>query len=158
MRVETLYPPLTHTLCSAMFQKPRFSLLSEFWAISLKNCKNYSCELVLWDFQWVRTVLGLHFMMVIKTERYVSSSKYDPRSSDFCVCSNHDLSFKLTSRSPPLVKGDLQAVRQPNCRSATLFIGYRLCPTNLLPLGRLRHSSLWLRRLERGRTKVADAP
>ncbi len=29
---------------------------------------------------------------------------------------------------------------------------------NLLPLGRLRNSSLWLRRLERGRTKVADAP
>ena len=46
-------------------------------------------------------------MMIIKRIEYVSSSKYDPISTDFWACGNHDLSFRVDSLKSPFVKGDL---------------------------------------------------
>ena len=47
-------------------------------------------------------------MMIIKRIEYVSSSKYDPISTDFWACGNHDLSFRVDSLKSPFVKGDFQ--------------------------------------------------
>jgi hypothetical protein len=46
-------------------------------------------------------------MMIIKRIEYVSNSKYDPISTDFWACGNHDLSFSVDSLKSPFVKGDL---------------------------------------------------
>ena len=60
-------------------------------------------------------------MMIIKRREYVSSSKYDPISSDFSACINHDSSFRVDALKSTFLKGDLEAVGQPskvpNCHS-----------------------------------------
>ena len=53
-------------------------------------------------------------MMIIKRIEYVSSSKYDPISSDFWACSNHDLSFRVDALKSPFLKGDLGGFSTPS--------------------------------------------
>jgi hypothetical protein len=53
-------------------------------------------------------------MMIIKRREYVSCSKYDPISSVFWACSNHDLSFRVDALKSTFLKGDLEAIGQPS--------------------------------------------